>query len=126
MLRGIHSRIEEKFKDYRRAFRHFDINFDGGLSFQEFIAGCEFSGINLTIQDFRYVFDTIDYDHVGEIDFKKFCLMNIDKSGNVFDRIKEVRKQIQVIETETSKKKLRDKYKTLTDQCRDIHGRISN
>lgn len=33
VLRGIHSRIEEKFKDYRRAFRHFDINFDGALSF---------------------------------------------------------------------------------------------
>ena len=49
VLSGIHQRIEEKFRDYRRAFRHFDINFDGSLSFQEFIAGCEYSGINLSI-----------------------------------------------------------------------------
>ena len=84
VLSGIHQRIEEKFKDYRRAFRHFDINFDGSLSFQEFIAGCEFSGINLTIQDFKYVYDTIDYDQTGEVDFKKFCLMNVDKSKDVF------------------------------------------
>ena len=53
LLRQIHTRIEEKFKDYRRAFRHFDVNFDGKLTFQEFIAGCEFSGIHMSIKDFK-------------------------------------------------------------------------
>lgn len=32
-LRMIHYRIEEKFKDYRQAYRNFDLNFDGSLSF---------------------------------------------------------------------------------------------
>lgn len=31
-----------------------------------------------------------------------------------------------IIDTESSKKKLRDKYKTLTDQCKNIHGRVNN
>lgn len=92
VLRQIHQRIEEKFKDYRRAFRHFDVNFDGMLTFQEFIAGCEFSGIHLSIKDFKYVYDTIDYDGQGQVDFKKFCLLNTDKSKNIFSQIQEVNK----------------------------------
>lgn len=113
MLKGIHCRIEEKFRDYRRAFRHFDVNFDGSLSFQEFIAGCEFSGINLTIQDYKYVYETIDYDQAGEVDFKKFCLMNTDKAKNVFTRINEVHRKNQIIELHAKKKELRDKYNSL-------------
>lgn len=62
LLKQIHIRIEEKFSDYRSAFRSIDQNFDGGLSFQEFVAGCEFSGIQLPIKDYRLVFDVLDYD----------------------------------------------------------------
>ena len=29
LLRQIHQRFEQKFKDYRIAFRNFDFNFDG-------------------------------------------------------------------------------------------------
>lgn len=62
MIRVIHVRIEEKFGEYRKAFRHFDINKDNDLSFEEFVYGCEFCGICMPIQDFKAVYNTIDYD----------------------------------------------------------------
>ena len=30
-------RFEQKFKDYRKAFRQFDFNFDGEIEFNEFV-----------------------------------------------------------------------------------------
>lgn len=75
----IHLKIEEKFKDYRKAFRSFDKNYDGGLSFKEFIFGLENLGVKLKYEDFRLVFNSIDYDNSWEIDFWKFCLLNTDK-----------------------------------------------
>ena len=37
LMKYITTRIEEKFKDFRQAYRAFDKNFDGGLSFKEVI-----------------------------------------------------------------------------------------
>jgi Ca2+-binding EF-hand superfamily protein len=36
-------------------------------------------GINLTLPDFRLLFEKIDYDNEGEIDYFKFCLLDYDK-----------------------------------------------
>lgn len=83
LFRLTHYRIEQKFKDYRAAFRHFDLNFDGSLSFQEFVAGCEFSGIQLPIDEFKLVYNRLDYDKQGKVDFKKFCLLNTDRSNDL-------------------------------------------
>jgi Ca2+-binding EF-hand superfamily protein len=58
----VHARIEEKFKDFRKAFRSFDKNFDGGLNFKEFITGMDGIGIKLKLTDYRLIFDAIDYD----------------------------------------------------------------
>ena len=69
MLKQIHSRIEQKFKDYRNAFRHFDLNFDSQLSFEEFVVQSEFIGVSMSINDFKLVFKTLDYDNKSEIDF---------------------------------------------------------
>ena len=49
------------------------------------------------------MYDTIDYDQTGEVDFKKFCLMNVDKGKDVFDRIKLV--QSSNVNTENYVKK---------------------
>ena len=86
LLRVIHHRFEQKFKDYRQAFRCFDINFDGDLEFQEFVQGLQFCGIAMPYSDYRTVYNTLNYDNSGYIDFQKFCLINTDKSNDV-DRL---------------------------------------
>ncbi|CDW76178.1 ef hand family protein [Stylonychia lemnae] len=77
LLKHVHLRIEEKFKSFRDAFRAIDQNFDGSLSFKEFIEGLENFGIQYTLGDFRKVFEYLDHNHMGCIDFKKFCQINI-------------------------------------------------
>ena len=72
--------MEEKFRGYREAFRTFDKNFDGGLNFREFITGLGCIGVNLNLSDYRLIFETIDFDKAGEVDFYKFCLLDSDKS----------------------------------------------
>ena len=79
----MHARIEEKFKDFRIAFRSFDKNFDGSLNFKEFITGMEGIGVKLKLSDYRLIFDAIDYDGEAEIDFSKFCLLNTDRKQDL-------------------------------------------
>jgi len=38
-------------------------------------------GIALTFPDYRLIFDKIDFDNAGEIDYFKFCLLDYDKEG---------------------------------------------
>jgi Ca2+-binding EF-hand superfamily protein len=82
-------RFEQKFKDYRMAFRHFDVNFDGTVEFHEFVGGLESCGINMPYADYRLVWDLINYDCAKELNFLKFCLINMDKTNNVLDLIKK-------------------------------------
>ena len=85
----IHIRIEEKFGEYRKAFRAFDLNKDNDLSFDEFVSGCEFCGIRLSVHDFKLVYETIDYDNNEGIDFDKFCFLNSDRTKNIIGYIDE-------------------------------------
>lgn len=79
LVRYVHMRIEEKFKNFRQAFRSFDKNYDGNLSFKEFMSGLENIGIRLSLDDFLKIFQVLDYNQMNEIDFYKFCLLNTDK-----------------------------------------------
>ena len=62
MIRLIHSRIEQKFRDYRLAFIGFDHNSDKSLSFKEFMSGLETLGIRFKLEDYRLIFNHLDHD----------------------------------------------------------------
>lgn len=80
LMQHVHHRIIEKYKGFRDAFRRFDKNFDGSLNFREFVAGMNEMGICLTMPDFRLLFEKIDFDNEGEIDYFKFCLLDFEKN----------------------------------------------
>jgi hypothetical protein len=79
LLQHVNNRILEKYKGFREAFRRMDKNFDGSLNFREFMQGMQEMGINLTLPDYRLIFDKIDFDEEEEIDYFKFCLLDYDK-----------------------------------------------
>ena len=79
MIQLTHAKILEKFKDFTSAFRRFDKNFDGSLNFREIKTSLDEIGMNLSLPDYRLLFEAIDYDEAGEIDFFKFTLLDYDK-----------------------------------------------
>lgn len=81
LLQHVNNRIYEKFKGFTEAFRRFDKNFDGSLEFREFVLGMGEMGMNLTLPDYRLIFDKIDYNKEEEIDYFKFCLLDYDKEA---------------------------------------------
>jgi len=81
LLQHVNNRIIEKFRGFTEAFRRFDKNFDGSLNFREFVLGMGEMGINLTLPDYRLIFDKIDYNTEEEIDYFKFCLLDYDKEA---------------------------------------------
>jgi len=81
LLQHVNNRILEKYKGFTEAFRRFDKNFDGSLNFREFVLGLGEMGINLTLPDYRLIFDKIDFDKDEEIDYFKFCLLDYDKEN---------------------------------------------
>lgn len=78
LIKFVHQRIEEKFKGFRAAYRFFDKDYSGSLDFKEFILGLENMGIWLSYADYKMIFDSVDYDKQGEIDYNKFLLLNTD------------------------------------------------
>jgi len=74
------------------------------------VSGCEFSGIHLPLEDFNTVYNIINYDNGEWIDFKKFCLINTDKSNDVHRLIEDLKKE-RVRQRETLKfKQMEERY----------------
>ena len=69
----IHIKIEEKFKNYREAFRRFNVDFNDYISFSEFCKRLESIGISLKLSDYRQVYDLIDENKNGQISYTEFC-----------------------------------------------------
>jgi hypothetical protein len=49
------------------------------LEFKEFMTSFEEMGIKLKLADFKMIFDALDYDSRGSVDFNKFCFLNADR-----------------------------------------------
>lgn len=93
IIKIIHARIEEKYRDFRQAFRAIDLDFGGYLDFKEFMSSLETLGIKLRLNDFKLIFDALDYDSKGTIDFSKFTYLNSDRFS-VNDLLKRVISQL--------------------------------
>jgi hypothetical protein len=44
------------------------------------MTGLENIGIRLSLEDFKMIFDSLDYNNEREIGFSKFCLLNADRA----------------------------------------------
>ena len=51
------------------------------MNFAEFVIGMGLMGINLTLSDYKLLFNKIDFNSEEEIDYFKFCLLDYDKEG---------------------------------------------
>lgn len=55
------------------------------------MGGLEKIGIRMNLDDFQRLFDLIDFDQAGEIDFRKFCLLNVDKIRDTHNYIHDLK-----------------------------------
>lgn len=53
--------------------------------------GLENIGIRLELEDFKSIYDIVDHDQKGEIDFNKFCLLNADRARDIKDVISDIK-----------------------------------
>ena len=65
-------KIEERFSLIKTAFRYFDKDNSGSISYNEFVYGVENLGIKLSNEQLRRVFQYIDQDSNGSINFNEF------------------------------------------------------
>lgn len=88
-------RIQERFKKLSPAFRFFDLNFNNRVSFNEFILGMENLKVKLSSRDILQIFNYLDKDKKGYIDYNDFCGLvderraNIDPAASMLQEFKE-------------------------------------
>ena len=72
IFRLLHNKIEEHFKNYREAFRKFDVNHNNKITFADFAKGLEGMGVTLNLAVIRAVFSAVDNNHNKSIQFNEF------------------------------------------------------
>lgn len=83
MLEFCWTRIQERFKTMSPAFRYFDLNFNNRVSFNEFILGMENLKVKLSSRDQLLIFNYLDSDRKGYIDYNDFCGMCDERRNNM-------------------------------------------
>ena len=66
-------KIQERFYKVALAFRYFDINNNQQISYNEFEISLHRLGIKLPAVKIRQMFDYIDTDQDGQIQYTEFC-----------------------------------------------------
>lgn len=78
LMKLIHVKIHEKFNDYKNAFRAFDNDYSGNIGFTELVEGLESMGILLELENMKKLFNYLDINKDGEINFAEFCRLDYD------------------------------------------------
>ena len=71
--REIVGKINEKYKNLQRAFRNFDQEKSSYVTFSEFIEGLVQLNVNLNEKQIRSVFEVLDQESKGHLNFEDFC-----------------------------------------------------
>ena len=72
-------KLESKFKQMGKSFRHFDRNFDGSISYKEFTIVCEELDLRFTSDELKLLFKYIDVDESGTVGYKEFINLSDEK-----------------------------------------------
>jgi len=78
LMKLIHTKIDEKFKNYKSAFRAFDNDYSGQIGFTELVEGLEMMGILLELDHMKKLFNYLDVNNDGQINFSEFWGLNYD------------------------------------------------
>ena len=87
-------KIEEKFKSFSKAFLSFDIDNDQTITRHEFHKGIDSLRVKLPKKDIDLVFDAMDLDKDGCINYHEFCGFSEEKRRNIdpFDSLENQQK----------------------------------
>ena len=79
MLEFCWSRIQERFKKFSPASRFFDLNYNNRISFNEFALGLENLKIKLSSRDALLIYNYLDNNRKGYIDYNDFCNLSEER-----------------------------------------------
>ena len=91
----------ERHGSLKKIFQSIDVNGDGGISQQEFIAGMEKLELGIKIADLAHAFEKIDVSQDGEIELEEFISAfkpsSITYPYDLEDAIKQVAEVVDVV-----------------------------
>lgn len=76
-------KIEEKFQSLAKAFLSFDTDANQAIEYHEFTKGIEKLRIKLSKKDLDLVFEHMDNDSDGALNYKEFCGFSEEKRRNI-------------------------------------------
>ena len=95
------SNLKQNFRseaDVQSAFKSWDTNGDGQISFQELKAAVQKSGQRLSDEDINSIFVIGDIDQNGEIDIEEFMRMMLPSTSDVVSKFRSVRKSVKDVQ----------------------------
>lgn len=78
LMDEIWTRVQERFNGMSAAFRFFDRNYNGQITFDSFVISLEVLRLRLSAKDQMQVFNALDQNKKGYIDYRDFCGLNQD------------------------------------------------
>ena len=82
-LEFIWIRIQERFKNFSPAFRFFDKNCEGKVTFDQFVVSLETLKVKFSSKDLLMVFKYLDKEQKGYIDYADFCNLSDERRLNL-------------------------------------------